>query len=137
MGVREFKNYKPPKSSPSAQLTTSPCTEDLLISLRATKLLHQAKSIRALINEANRVNHAAWNLHRDSRPAMGFADDNTRWCHSVCSSVWKCFYRQHETRTNLCRSRRLTQARLTEVLVVLNRRSPSKVPIFLVVPIDN
>ncbi|KAI0455120.1 hypothetical protein F5B21DRAFT_472946 [Xylaria acuta] len=131
--VYEFKDYKPPKFSPFTRLTVKSL-------YRKSPKKPPGYYIKLKLSELQSMWRTEWitlhEIHADTldrlwkRNATVFQTVPHADTIPFALLYGSISYGQHGNRTNLCRSRRLTHARLSEVLGALNRRQPSKIPIF-------
>ncbi|KAI3328117.1 hypothetical protein HD806DRAFT_485126 [Xylariaceae sp. AK1471] len=131
--VYEFKDYKLHKSYPFARLTIKSLYEKspdeppgYYIKLKLSEL--QAMWRSDWITEHEIHADALDRLWRRNATVLQTTPHADNLPFAVLYG--SVFYRKDINEKNSRRSRRLTQARLTEVLAALNRRQPSKMPIF-------
>ncbi|RYC59299.1 hypothetical protein CHU98_g6904 [Xylaria longipes] len=131
--VYEFKNYKPHKSSPFARLTIKSLYREspkkppgYYIKLKLSELESMWRTEWITLHEIHAETlDRLWKRNATVFQTIPHAD-------TIPFAVLygNISHGQHENGMNLSRSRRPTPARLKEVLGALNRRQPSKVPIF-------
>ncbi|KAJ2990729.1 hypothetical protein NUW58_g2806 [Xylaria curta] len=131
--VYEFKDHKPRRYPPFARLTIkslyreSPDTpQGYYIKLKFSDLQGMLQSEWVELHEAHaQALGRLWRRNATILQTIPHAD-------SIPFSVLygSVFYGQDRNRLDLGRPRRLTQAGLTAALAALNRRQPSKMPIF-------
>ncbi|KAJ8133360.1 hypothetical protein O1611_g256 [Lasiodiplodia mahajangana] len=131
--VYEFRDYRPPKHIPSARLTTKSL-------FRKSPENPQGYYIKVKLSELQTMWRSEWlSLHEvHAETLKQLWKRNASVLQTIPHADNISFpvlyggdsYGRHANRTDLPRSRRLTRTNLTEAMAALNRRKPSKVPIF-------